>query len=337
MPRVSVVMPVYNGAAHVGEAIASILAQSFADFELLLLDDGSTDASPAILRSFQDPRIRVLENGRNLGLIATLNRGFAEARGEYLVRMDADDVALPRRIEQQVEFLDRHPDIGVLGTAFELFGAQSGVVRHVGGDAPLRIAMLFECALCHPSVAIRRAAVPLPLYDPAYLHAEDYEAWIRLMLAGTRFAVLPDVLVRYRTHAAQVSRAGQAAQVANADRARQQWFRALGMTPSPEELALHRAVGTYAPCPDAATFRRLEGYLAHLDRANRATGVFDPDLLRRELASRLRGLLLDMPAVGWDGLRVVLRSTLSDRTTWRRTSFWRIVVRAVGDTVRGGH
>lgn len=327
-PRVSVVMPVFNGAAHVAEAIDSVLAQSYRAFELLVVDDGSTDGSLAVIRAFADPRIRVIAQARNQGLIATLNHAFAEARGAYLVRMDCDDVAHPDRIAKQVAYLDAHPEVGVLGTCFELFGAQSGIVRYHERDAVLRVFMLFECAIGHPTVALRRACVSLPFYDAAYPHAEDYEAWSRLMLAGTRFAVLPEVLLRYRTHPGQVSKAGQAVQVASADRVRQQWFRALGMEPTPAEEALHRELGRYAPCADVAHLRRLDAYLTRLHRANEATEVFDRAAFRAELASRLRGALLSLPRVDREALRITFRSALFGADFWGRPSFWRVLRRA---------
>src|SRR5687767_9206093 len=113
-PAVSIVLPVYDAVAYVAEAVRSILAQTFGDFELILVNDGSTDGSRDVLAGFKDYRIRILDQ-QNLGLVAALNRGIREARGEWIARMDADDVSLPGRLEAQITHLRRHPEIGLLG------------------------------------------------------------------------------------------------------------------------------------------------------------------------------------------------------------------------------
>ncbi len=115
-PTISVVMPVYNGAKYLKEAIESVLNQSFKDFELILINDGSTDSSESIIKSFDEPRIVYLNNGGNLGLSKSFNKGIIAAKGTYIARMDADDVSLPNRFEIQLDYLDTHPNIGVIGT-----------------------------------------------------------------------------------------------------------------------------------------------------------------------------------------------------------------------------
>jgi glycosyltransferase involved in cell wall biosynthesis len=119
-PRITVLMPVHNGEPYLDASVRSILGQTYGDFEFLVIDDGSTDGSARILRAYQDPRFRIVENGRNLGVVETLNRGLSLSRGEYVARMDCDDESLPERLERQVSFLDSHPEVGVLGTSGDL-------------------------------------------------------------------------------------------------------------------------------------------------------------------------------------------------------------------------
>src|ERR1043165_9066720 len=118
-PHVTVLMAVYNGEPFLAKAIDSILAQTYEDFELLVVDDGSTDATPDIVRSYGDRRVRTVRNPRNIGLARSLNVGLAEARGALVARHDADDLSYPDRFRRQVEFLAAHPDVAVLGTRFD--------------------------------------------------------------------------------------------------------------------------------------------------------------------------------------------------------------------------
>ena len=213
-PAVTVLMPVFNGAAYLREAIGSILEQTFGDFELLVVNDGSTDDTPSILRSCRDPRLRVLDNGANLGLIASLNKGLDAANGEFVARMDADDVALPRRLERQAAYLQIAPSIGVCGTWFRTFGGtRPTVVRPPVGPDDMAAKLFYESPLAHPTVMFRRmlfAAHGLR-YSQDFAHAEDYELWTRAAEV-TALANLPEVLLRYRQHAEQVSAAKAAKQ-----------------------------------------------------------------------------------------------------------------------------
>lgn len=209
VPLVSVLMPAYNCEAYVLEAVSSMLSQSFTDFELLVVDDGSTDSTRKLLESVHDPRLRLVSNERNIGLIGTLNRGLELATGRYVARMDADDISAPERLEKQVQFLEAHPDVQVLGTMAKLideqgrvFGSLSGYPKDPDG---VRQYLLRECCLVHPTVMFIKDAVrSAGGYDPGARYAEDYDLWLRLSDRHT-IANLPDKLVSYRMHRNQVS------------------------------------------------------------------------------------------------------------------------------------
>ncbi len=209
-PRISVVMSVYNDAPFLAAAITSILTQSVADFEFLIVDDGSSDGSAKIIDDYAqaDHRIRVLRQ-ENRGLIASLNRAIAEACGELIARMDGDDISLPERFAQQLAFIDAHPDCGVLGTNFHSIDAAGRLVEvaapHPLDHAGISDALRRDSPICHPSVMMQRAALlSVGGYRPAYRFGEDYDLWLRLS-TRTRLANLPDRLLHYRRSDNQVS------------------------------------------------------------------------------------------------------------------------------------
>jgi hypothetical protein len=201
-------MPVHNGGPYLAAAIESILGQTFADFELLIIDDGSSDLSYEIARGYGDSRIRLVRNAQNLGLIATLNRGLQEARGEYVARMDADDVSLPERLEAQAGFLDRHAAVGMLGTAVQVIdadGTPGGVARFPLSHDLIRWTLCFQSPIAHPAAMMRKALVlELGGYRSHALHCEDYDLWWRASEVA-RLANLDRVLLRLRKHAENIT------------------------------------------------------------------------------------------------------------------------------------
>lgn len=210
-PLVSIVMAVHNGEPHLRLALDSLLAQTYAQLEIVVVDDASTDASPAILAGCDDPRLTVITNPAQRGLASSLNLGLARASGDYLARMDADDIAHPRRIELQLAYMESHPETGLLGTACRLIdddGTVLGTARHPENDTAMRWRALFAPPLAHPSAMIRgdvwrRHGLG---YDPEWPVAQDYELWPRL-LKHCRGANLQAVLLDYRLHAASASSA----------------------------------------------------------------------------------------------------------------------------------
>ena len=220
-PLVTVLMSVYNDARYLPAAVESILRQSLDDFELLIIDDGSADGSAGYLARLSDPRVRVVRNERNLGLTRSLNRGLDLARGLFLARMDADDVAAPQRLERQVECLDRHPNVGVLGSSRVLINEAGDFVAHAPaaeGDVAIRWKCLLGNPLAHPAVMLRLHLLNAHKlrYDESYRTAQDYELWSRL-LTVTKADNLPEPLLHYRLREG-VSRTHKPDQLANHDR-----------------------------------------------------------------------------------------------------------------------
>ncbi len=202
-PRVSVLMGVHNGAPSLGEAVESIVGQTYTDWELIIVDDGSTDSSLAIAASWRerDGRIRIVEHPVNLGLAASLNDAFTISRGELIARMDADDVSLPLRLERQVAFLDAHPDVAVVGTGAEFVdreGNALGAGRLFEEHDEIAANIYRTSAFIHPSVMMRRSFLhALRGYDHRLRRAEDADLWLR-GYRRFKYHNLPDPLVRCR-------------------------------------------------------------------------------------------------------------------------------------------
>lgn len=228
-PIVTVLLPVYNGDRYLREAIESILAQAFDAFELLIVDDGSTDGTVAICRSFSDPRIRVIRHEKNSGLVSALNDGIDQITTKYVARMDADDVALPSRLARQVAFLESQPDIVACGSwARELVdGRLRAVMRRPIGEY-LRQTAWRPVPILHPTACLRTEVLRELRYRPGFTHAEDYDLWLRLC-RHNRIDNVPAVLLHYRIHQASVSHAFRAMQRSSAWRAFREHFPAIDL------------------------------------------------------------------------------------------------------------
>ncbi len=205
MPLVSVIMPVYNNEPYVKMAVDSILEQTYPHFELLALDDGSSDASGRMLDDFakQDPRVRVIHHQKNRGLVATLNHGIGEAKGEYIARMDGDDISFPRRFELQVGVLQEHPEVVLIAGGFEVIDEDNEflyreVVPLKSDD--IKRSMLLRNPVAHGSVMFRRQALDtIGLYSDKCGPTEDFELWSRLSMVGD-FYGLEETVFRWRVN-----------------------------------------------------------------------------------------------------------------------------------------
>lgn len=211
-PRVSVVIPVYNGAKWLGEALTSVYAQDMSEMEVIVLDDGSSDNSSDVVAQFHDPRCVSVRHA-NRGLAATLNRGIAMAKGRYVAREDQDDLLLPGRLSKQAAFLDEHSDVAMVGTWAHIYEAEhpsERFHRHPSSNEALQLALLFDNPFVHASVMIRADVLrEVGGYseDKERQPPEDYELWSRIA-HRYRVANLPEVLTVYREFPTSMSRTG---------------------------------------------------------------------------------------------------------------------------------
>ena len=225
---VSVILPAYNAEGTIGEAIKSIIDQTYKDWELLVIDDGSTDNTKAVIQSFEDPRIKYIENEGNKKLIYTLNRGLEMATGKYIARMDADDISKPDRFQKQVDFMEGNPECIVCGTFIQMFKDSENIGKPVGifgDDAVLKEYLYRDSCFAHPSVMMRTDCIKKTgiHYNTECLHVEDYKFWIDLVPYGS-FYNIPEALLRYRVDDNQVSRKFRDIQVRNSNRIRKEYI-----------------------------------------------------------------------------------------------------------------
>jgi glycosyltransferase involved in cell wall biosynthesis len=240
-PKITVLMPVFNAEKYLQKAVESILGQTLADFEFLIFNDGSTDGSADIVKHFTDPRIHFFDSQKNYGYVYHLNEGIRLARGEYIARMDADDISYPERFARQVEFMDANPEVGVCGTWFHTIGHYESIVEYPIGNENLRVASLKYCAFSHPTVMLRKKVLleNSIYYDQSFLPAEDYYLWT-ILSQYCQIRNLPMVLLDYRIHEGQISKYKRSIQKKKTQLAREsQIEKMLGRELSEEESLLH--------------------------------------------------------------------------------------------------
>lgn len=206
-PVVSVILPVYNGERYLREAVDSLLAQTFRDFEIIVINDASSDRSEEVIRSFNDPRIRYFHNSRNEGLISVLNKGIALSKGKYIARMDQDDISLPRRFDLQVNLLEKDSTLGLVCSPVMGITPAGRLRDHWPADIEtrtheqLRRRLPVENCIAHPTVMVRALLMRKYLYSPRQKGSEDWDLWLRMVRDGVRMQKTEQVLLHYRVHA----------------------------------------------------------------------------------------------------------------------------------------
>ena len=300
-PVASIIMPACNAAAFVGEAISSMLHQTLDDFEFLIVDDASTDATVDVIRGFDDSRIRLYCNETRQGVAGSLNILLDKVQGDFIARMDADDISLPHRLETQVAFMRENEDIWICGGAYAVF-----VDRDKPGfvcDLPathdeIKAALLFFNPVAHPFVmyrgdAWRKHAIR---YSTASPHAEDYELWVRLAHKYTegRMANLQDVIGKYRRHTASVSAKHTDVQRGAALKLQIQLLQGLGFSVFDKGFAAHAAF--FAKKQRVMKIEQVFPIFEWAERlrdANRQKKIYDEGVLQRLLFEHLRRVVVE--------------------------------------------
>jgi hypothetical protein len=275
-------MPVHNGAEHVREAIDSVLNQSFRDFELLVVDDASSDATPEILAQATDPRIRVLRNPERMRLANALNRGLEEARGEFVARMDADDCCRPQRLEVQLRHMERKPELGVCGSWIRKFGAENFTdAGYPVGTQKVKAFALFNTPFAHPTVMVRRSLLATHglRFDVSYYPTEDYELWSRALACFDGDNV-PDVLLDYRVHGMSMTGADWSNMDQQAARINKTLLNQLGIQADEASVRFHRDIGMSRIPATKDAVLHAESWLLSLIRANAQRRIYDETALR---------------------------------------------------------
>lgn len=267
MPKVSVIMPAYNAEKYIKEAIDSILGQTFEDFEFIILNDCSQDRTEQIIQSYSDSRIVYLKNEQNMGVAATLNRGLEVATGEYIARMDADDISMAERFAQQVAYLDQHPETVLCGANAVIFGEMMSDTRTdvPCNDRKARIQMAITNPFIHPVVMMQKKLLNGLRYDRAFEGREDYRMWMVLSQNG-KMANLSQPLLRYRSHGAQVTQREDDEKVQKHFRLKKTYYQELNIGLKEEEQDALCQAAFYGKVKDVALLEPLKTGLIRLAR-----------------------------------------------------------------------
>lgn len=288
MAKVNVLMPVYNGEKYLEEAIKSILDQTFIDFKFIIIDDGSIDKSVEIIKSFIDSRIELHKNDKNLKLIATLNKGLDLCNAEYIVRMDADDISLPERIEKQVLFMDKNPNVVCSGTSFIDFDEyQTKEIYYDTDDSSIRIKHLYQTQIAHPTAIWRTETIKINdlKFDFRFPHCEDYEFWTRMGHFGL-LSNLPEILVKKREHFENVSNQYACIQEKSCDKVKINEFERIGVIASESQVALYARMAYSDFTLNTVEIEELGIFLNQLFDANQKTGYINHNDFDRYLSQK---------------------------------------------------
>ena len=286
-PLVTVLMPVYNGAAYLKDAIESILQQTYVDFVFLIINDGSTDDTEKIILSFNDNRIQYVKNAENLKLVNTLNKGLSLVRTKYVARIDADDVSLPERLERQVSYMEQNPDVGVSGTWCRTFGdGNPAVIKYEVANSDICFKQLYQIQIVHPSCIMRMSVLnQLDLvYDESYLHAEDYELFTRLSHI-TKLANIPEILHLYRKHDEAVSILYKNQQKENSLRIIKREFSTVGVDISDLQAEDFCRLNYQDYGNIQMSAMELKSFLEQLSSANHSSRIFDDCFISEKLSA----------------------------------------------------
>lgn len=285
MAKVTVLMPTYNVAPYVKEAVESVLQQTYSDFELLVIDDCSTDATLDVVSGINDPRIRIVKNERNLGLADNLNRGLSLIRTEYVARMDGDDIALPFWLEKEMDYLESHPEVGVCGGGGERFGAVSSIIRFPEGHDDIAVNLLFQCTIIVPTFRMSLYHEKGLRYRSDAFPAEDYCFWSEAC-AVTRLHNIGETLFRYRMHSSQICSSRKEEQRGKVEKVRKRMLAHIEGLTSDEMEYFNGPFLDDIDTPE--DWKRRRAFANKLLSLNAKKGFFSNDALKRQLSFHLQ-------------------------------------------------
>lgn len=288
-PKVSWIVPVHNQEEYVVESIYSILGQTFEDFELIVINDASTDNTHDLVAALSDKRIKIINNNINVGVSKSLNTGIESSNGQYIARMDGDDICTPDRLEKQVEFMDLNPEIAVCGSHIEILGGTHRIVKRPLGSQAIKCFLLAGPPFSHPSVMLRKSLLQEHnlYYDESFSTAQDYELWSRILQIAPGWN-LDEVLLKHRLHDGQVSVTKLAEQDCNADRVRQKVIKSLGIDADACQFEMHARLFRNTLETGNANIEWSISWIDNLIEKNSEANVFDAKALNEFLRLSLK-------------------------------------------------
>jgi len=311
--RLTLLMPVYNGEKYLREAIDSILNQTYPDFEFLIIDDGSTDRSYEIISSYQDSRIKLLKNSKNLGLIQTLNIGLENSDTEYIARMDCDDISLPQRLEKQIVFMDKNPSVGISGTWVKPFGGKSGKVwKYETDPEKIKAQLFFDSCLAHPSIIIRESMLAKNKlsYDCRHLHAEDWGLWQKASFCFD-LGNLPQLLLLYRISDSSVRMKNNEIYEQTLFELDKTNLESLGIEIKQQDIILHRKIASWSFEKSKEFVKDSEEWLLKLLKANNATNIYPVQPFAEVISQRFYSICSNADCLGMFSYKTYFGSSLS--------------------------
>lgn len=327
-PKVAVIMATWNSGRYICQAIESVLNQTFKDFELIVIDDCSTDKSPSIVKSFDDQRIKYIRNDKNLGAAISRNIGITTSSAPYIAILDSDDIALPKRLEIQASFLDRHDDFALVGSAARLIdenGDRTGVIWRSGLSTEMMIpSLLFQNRITHSSVMMRRTALPKQVYRDLN-PAEDYDLWTRIEHKW-KMTSIKKILVEYRLHGQSISNLKVERKEQLINQIIREQLANLGVNPTDEELTIHRNNYKYIGDDVIVFLHKREKWLLRLEEANLTTKYYDQEVFHNVLCERWLSSTSAQSRIGIKALKIYWHSTLRNLSN---PFLWQIMLRFI--------
>lgn len=326
MEKITVIMPVWNAENTLDEAIQSIVDQSYTNWELIAIDDASTDSSLSILKSWseKDHRIIIIQNEKNLGVAATLNRGLDLATGRWIARMDSDDISREDRFTKQVEYLQNHPEVGLCGSWVEFFGDKTGIRKMITEFDEITVELLFSFPLEHPTWMIRGETVERNhlRYDPSY-QCEDLDLSVRIALIQ-KIINYPEPLLKLRQHKGRISRIRKEAITKGIRRVLQGQLIQLGIHANEDQIQDHLRIRGDEPITRKRDLWRIQNWMQYLIQENNRSEIYAKDLFKLYLSKKWRSLcgtqMGKLSGVGW----LYFFSPISKISTNKINHRWRI-------------
>lgn len=312
-PKITVVMSTFNRENFLPKSIESVLRQTYRDFEFIIIDDGSSDASVDVIHSYKDERIRLIRNEKNLGIVRSVNNGIHLAKGEYIVRMDSDDICLAHRFKRQVDFMESHPAVVVCGSWVVTFGRQRELWRYPVGHDEIFCHLLFDSTLAQSSTILRKSFLKEQAiyYDENFSIAEDYDLWTRVAQHKGRLANIPEELLKYRLHPENIATKEKQRMIILADQIRKRQLLNLGLTISKEDVDVHSKIARGLPDCSKEFFKDAENWLLKILDANDEKQIYEKEALKKVLTSKWLHLCGYASVLGRGAFMIFRRSRLS--------------------------
>jgi glycosyltransferase involved in cell wall biosynthesis len=289
-PKVSVIMPVYNSEKYLREAIESILNQTYPNFEFIIIDDGSTDNSYKIAKSYKDSRIKIFRHKKNKGIVDSLNEGIKKSTGKYIIRMDSDDISMSKRIKTQVLFMEKNLNVGVCGSWIKVFGAKNYTWKTEVLDKHIRVKLFFESAIAHPSACIRKLVLDKYslVYQKKYEYVEDYMLWLELSKVS-QLANISQTLLKYRLHSSQIGSKKSTNQNTKLKIIRKYLLHQFINKPTTKQTAFHNQSMSWNIMKNIQELNQTKTWYEKLLLVNKKKNIYDNNLFIKLLAEKWIG------------------------------------------------